>query len=96
MTAQQVIHFDLNEIPALEVRCRCGSVISLPLNKPTILRETLACAGCNETLWRHSEMEKDKAFMYLNQLVRTLSTWREVQPKQFSIGFSLTSPPQHE
>ena len=93
MTAQQIVRFDLNEIPALEVRCKCGSVISLPLNKPTLLTEKLACAGCNATLWRHSEMEHDKVFIYLNQLVRTLSTWREIQPKQFSIGFSLVDTP---
>jgi hypothetical protein len=89
MTSQQVTRFDLNEIPALEVRCKCGSVISLSLKKPTMLREKLACMGCNEMLWQHSEMETDRVFQYLNQLVQTLSIWREVQPKQFSVGFSL-------
>jgi hypothetical protein len=87
VTPQQIVRFDLNEIPALEVRCKCGTVISLPFTgRP--LRERLSCAGCNEMLWG-TEMENDKVFTLLQNLVRAFSMWKEVQPKQFSVGFSL-------
>lgn len=86
MTPQHVVRFDLNEIPALEVRCKCGTVISLPFTgRP--LRERLTCAGCNEMLWE-GKMEQDKIFLMLENLVRALSMWRELQPK-FSVGFSI-------
>jgi len=89
MTPQQIIRFDLNEIPALEVRCKCGAVISLPLTT-RILRERLACAGCNEMLWL-GRTEQDKIFLLLQNLISALSMWRELQPSQFSVGFSLVS-----
>jgi RNase P subunit RPR2 len=89
MTPQHVVRFDLNEIPALEVRCKCGAVISLPLTAPTSLRERLACAGCNETLWQ-GRMEDDRVFHHLQNLVSAISMWKELEPKQkFSVGFSL-------
>lgn len=89
MTPQSVWKFDLNEIPALEVRCKCGAVISLPLSAAN-LRERLACAGCNETLWG-TEAEQDKTYLVLKSLIRSLSVWKDVQTKQFSVGFSLVS-----
>ena len=91
MTPQQIVRFDLREIPSLEVRCKCGAVISLPLDKPTSLREHLACAGCNETLWK-GRMEQDKVFFHLQNLVSAVSLWKEIQPDKFTVGFSLVSP----
>jgi hypothetical protein len=87
MTPQQLIRFDLNEIPALEVRCKCGAVISLPLpSRP--LRERVACAGCNEMLWL-GRPENDKTFLLLQNLIQSMSSWRESQPSQFTVGFSI-------
>jgi len=86
MTPQQIIRIDAKELTALEVRCKCGSTMTLPLQRN--LRERLSCVGCNTQLWS-GEMEQDKTYFTVLGLIRSLSLWNDLDQKQFSLGFSL-------
>ena len=94
MTPQHLFHIDFNEITALEVTCKCGSVVKIPLPADN-LREDLSCVGCNTTFWGDKH---DKVYLYALGLIRALTHWKryceQLEDKRtFNLGFSIDQEP---
>ena len=86
MTPKSVLSVDFKEINAVEIRCACGSLTTLPLPL-NALPEHFACMSCNKTLWFANE--EGGAFSKVQSLVRGLSLWKQVEKAPFTLGFSL-------
>jgi len=86
MTPRSVIAIDFKEIKAVEIRCKCGAVISLPLPN-TDLSEHLACMGCNNTLW--FAKADGSPHGKVHALMRAIGIWQQVENAPFTLGFSL-------
>lgn len=86
MTPQNKLHVDLTEIGRIDVICKCGSVMTIPIPKDN-LRDHFSCVGCNERLW---EGEHDQTYLRVLGMMRSLSNWNRHAPNaNFTVGFSL-------
>src|ERR1700693_3974389 len=86
MTPRHVIRVDFREIRAVEVHCKCGAIMSLPLPK-TSINLHVDCMACNATLW-YEEMEGGP-YSKVQALMRSLSAWQQVEVRPFSLQFYL-------
>ncbi len=86
MTPINVIAIDFREIKAVELRCKCGAVMSLPLPKTT-LSEHVSCVGCNSTLW--VAQAEGSPHAKVQALLRAIGAWQQVEAAPFTLGFSL-------
>jgi hypothetical protein len=89
MSPQYLYHFELSEIPALEISCnQCKSVIRLTFPQNN-LAQTLQCVGCGSLFW----VPGNQIHQTMLGLIRTLGAYREQEKAQnFTVGFSLVSP----
>jgi len=85
MTPYSVTIVNFDEIPVVEIVCKCGSRISLPLPNHN-LPHYVQCVGCNAQLW---ESEQDQNFIRTVGVLRSLSNWKDLPNKKFSLEFSL-------
>ena len=86
MTPRRSLDVSFKEIVAIEIRCGCGGVTSIPLPKNNPTRE-FDCRACNARLW---DGDVDATFMRVQALFRALSNWQADENKLFELGFSLT------
>ena len=87
MTPQNVMIANIEEIPALDIVCKCGSRISIPLPmRNTNLQPFIECIGCNARLW---DADHEQGYLRTLALLRSLSQWHELQSKKFAIEFSI-------
>jgi hypothetical protein len=87
MTPRNVLAVDFNEIKAVEVRCKCGAVTSLPFRKDAFSIEHFACIGCNSTLWFKDA--DGNPYKKVKALIDAISAWQSVEGALFTLGFSL-------
>ncbi len=88
MTPRHVVTIDFKEIKAVDIRCNCGSLISIRLPKMN-LAEHLSCPGCNTMFWY--AQEDGSPHPKVQALVRNLSNWQQVERVPFTLEFSLDS-----
>jgi hypothetical protein len=92
MTAQQLFSADFREIPAIELTCKCGGAISIPMPKK-LIGQALKCPGCHESFWENSD---DPLYQIVAKIVSGLSDWKRLDSpdskdvKLGRLGFSIT------
>lgn len=87
MTPQIITTFDITEIPALEIVCKCGSRISIPFPNQQLHPAQTLCLGCGQTLW---DGPQDHSRMMALSLLKAFTAWRDLQHKKFNLEFSIT------
>jgi hypothetical protein len=85
MTPKTLVATDLAEIPGLTVSCECGGSLSIPIPKDNLARH-FRCPGCNAMLWKDNN---DKTYLYVLDLMRSLSNWKRSRHTAFQLGFTI-------
>jgi hypothetical protein len=92
MTPKQVVTVDFLEIIKVEVTCKCGAGLILPVPHANVGAfmppKHYECLGCKEILWSG---DNDQRLIRLVGLVRSLGFWRELKDPGFSLSFSIIS-----
>ena len=83
MTAKKVSVIDTKEIAAVDIRCKCGSVLTMPVNAQKLSRN-LDCANCGATLWMDGANIQQAVF-FLIQGIRGVNE----NAKDLSITFTV-------
>jgi hypothetical protein len=83
MTAKKVSVIDTKEIKAVDIRCKCGSVLTMPVNTQKLSRN-LDCANCGTTLWMDGANIQQAVF-FLIQGIRGVNE----NAKDLSITFTV-------
>ena len=83
MTVKKVSVIDTKEIKSVDIRCKCGSVLTMPINTQKLGR-TLNCANCGATLWMDGANIQQAVF-FLIQGIRGVSE----NAKDMSITFTV-------
>jgi hypothetical protein len=84
LTPKRLISIDFREIPAVELTCKCGGVMSIPLRLVLPPLRELKCPGCYEELWRDEYL-----YRTVNALIGVLRDWKKIDHKEFGLGFSV-------
>jgi hypothetical protein len=84
VTPKKLICAEFREIPAIEITCKCGGIISIPLPHNVLPSTDLRCPGCYEDFWK-----SDYAFKVVRTLIGALSEWKKLDDQQLRIGFSI-------
>lgn len=87
MTPRSLLAVDFREIRAVEVRCKCGAVTSIPLPKNAFSVEHVTCLGCNSIMW-FAEAE-GSPYRKVKALIDAISAWQSAEGVPFTLGFSL-------
>lgn len=92
MTPRTITTIDFREITSIEIRCKCGAIVTLPLPKFG-LQDGLACPGCHEVLWRINVAigGPTEGGSEVMNLMRSISDWQQVQRAPFTLQFSLVT-----
>lgn len=85
MTAQKLFSAEFREIPSVELTCKCGGSVTIPMPK-TLIRESLACPGCLKPFWDNSD---DQICKIVTSIVSGLSEWKKLDSKGVKLGFSI-------
>jgi len=86
LTPKKVFSADFREIPAVDLTCKCGGSISIPIPR-NLLGQSLECPGCHQPLWND---DRDPLYRILRAFVSTLSEWKKLDSQDFKLGFSIT------
>jgi hypothetical protein len=86
MTPRTVVATDFAEIPSLTVSCECGGSLTIPIPNDSLARHA-KCPGCNAMLWKDNN---DKTYLYVLDLMRSLSNWKRSGHAAFKLGFAIT------
>ncbi len=87
MTPRNILAVDFGDIKAVEVRCRCGAVTSLPVPRSAFSVEHFACPGCNSMLWFKDA--DGTPYNKVKALIDGISAWQYSEGAPFTLGFSL-------
>jgi len=87
MTPRSSLRVDFKEIQAIEVRCKCGSVTSIPVPRNSFEIQHFTCVGCNSMLWFAET--PGGAYRKVKALIDSISAWHSVEAAPFTLGFSL-------
>lgn len=90
MTPKKLFSADFREIPAIELRCKCGGSISIPLPRNLQPRRDLECPGCYERFWK---TDTDPAYRAVATILAGLSDWKKLNNQDFNLGFSIADNP---
>jgi hypothetical protein len=85
MTQRHVLTVDFKDIKALEVTCKCGGKLTIPVPKDS-LPTHIKCAGCNERLWDGPDT---RDFQFVSGFLVVLSAAQRHDDNIFRLGFSL-------
>ena len=85
MAARHILTIDVTEITALEVRCKCGGQVSLPISYR--LEGVMCCPGCGKTL-----LDVNDAGPAVAELSKSLLNWKRLQEKKCSVTFTIDFP----
>lgn len=92
MTPKNLITAEFSEIAAVEVRCRCGAVVSFPVNRE--VREAFGCPACNRQLWGADDNFAANLMLDLIAALRQAHEHAKLQNRQFDLGFTLNAAPK--
>jgi hypothetical protein len=88
MTPKSVTTIDLNDLKEIELRCKCGAAIRLPIPlKAGNLLAAQDCPGCADPMWEgvtHPTRQK------LERLLSVIESWKEAAHPVLSIRFVIT------
>jgi hypothetical protein len=85
MTPQTLVNIDFAEIASIEITCRCGGRLTVPL--PTLkLSEKLKCPGCTTPLWNE---DHDARYNAATGVAEAISVWKKLNHDGFRLGFSI-------
>jgi hypothetical protein len=93
MTPTSIVSADFIEIGAVDIHCKCGGVVSIPIPLPLQgLKEKIptsfSCPSCNIQLWN----DNSPAYNHILQLLTALGDWkRDKEKSKFWLGFTLPS-----
>jgi hypothetical protein len=86
MTAVSILRVDFREIHDFRIGCgNCGAEITISIEQD--LPRALECPGCNKYLW--GDGHAASAATIASSIRSYLKAWRQLDHKEFSIGFSL-------
>jgi hypothetical protein len=91
MTAQKLFSADFREIPSIELTCKSGASVSIPMLK-NLIGQRLECPGCREPFWENSN---DHLYQIVAKIVSGVSDWKRLDSpdskdvKLGKIGFSI-------
>jgi len=88
MTPQKLFSADFREIPSVELTCKCGGSVSIPMPRH-LLGHSLECPGCHENFWKNSE---DHLYRTVATILSGLSEWKRLDSKEIKLGFSIAMP----
>jgi hypothetical protein len=83
MTPKRILVVRTNEIKAVDIRCECGSVFTMPITTQKLSRN-LNCASCEKTLWMEGA-NIQKAVFFLYQGIRGINE----NEKHLSVTFTI-------
>jgi hypothetical protein len=83
MTAKKLAVIDTKEITAVDIRCKCGSVLTMPVTTQKLSRN-LSCANCEAALWMEGANIQQAVF-FLIQGIRGVNE----NAKDLSITFTV-------
>jgi len=87
MTTRRTITIDVEDIPALEVRCgNCSGLVSFPVGHQA--PEFLKCPGCGQWLFEVGSPSS----LTLLQLSAALVKWKSIAQKKFALTVTLDLP----
>ena len=87
MTPRSTLKVDFKEITAIEVRCKCGAVTSIPVPKESFNIEHFTCVGCNSMIWFAET--PGSPYRKVKALIEAVSAWHHVEAAPFTLEFSL-------
>ena len=91
MTAQKMFSAGFREIPSVELVCKCGGAVSIPVPK-NLIGQKVECPGCHEPFWENSN---DHLYKIVAKIVAGLSDWKRLDSpdskdvKLAKLGFSI-------
>jgi hypothetical protein len=91
MTAQKLFSADFREIPSIELTCKCGGAVSIPMPKK-LIGQKLECPGCHDSFWESSD---DDLYQIVAKIVSGVSEWKRLDSqaskdvKLSRLGFSI-------
>ncbi len=87
MTTRRTITIDVEDIPALEVRCgNCAGLVSFPVGHQAA--DFLKCPGCGQSLLEVGSASS----MTLVQIAAALAKWKSITQKKFALTVTLDLP----
>jgi len=83
MTPKKMLVVNVNEIQSIDLRCECGSVLTVPVTTQTLVRD-MNCPNCKTSFWRDGSQVQTAVF-YLIQGIRGVSE----HVKELAITYSI-------